>query len=238
MSSRARTQLRRAALAVAASSLLLFGCHKSAPKSRFPEPQRPVAPIVSPRYLNEDARDRVGEASTVMRLAGIQNGMWVADVGAGEGYYTVRLAPLVGKKGRVLAQDIVPETVSSLAARVTRERLDNVAVKLGLPNDPKLPAVSFDRVFLIHMYHEVQRPSEFLWNLRGSLKADGRVVVVDADRPTSRHGTPPKLLICEFGTVGFRLTKFERLPDFESYFAEFEARGPRPLPEEIPVCPA
>lgn len=238
MSSRALTLIGGAAKAAAAFTLLLSGCHKSAPQSRFPDPQRPVAPIVSPRYLNEDARDRVGEASTVMRLAGIQEGMWVADVGAGEGYYTVRLAPLVGKKGRVLAQDIVPDTVSALAARVTRERLDNVAVKLGMANDPKLPAASFDRIFLIHMYHEVQRPSEFLWNVRGSLKTDGRVVVVDADRPTSRHGTPPKLLICEFGAVGFRLTKFERLPDFESYFAEFEARGPRPLPEDIPVCPA
>src|SRR3546814_18233366 len=64
--------------------------------------------------------------------------MSVADVGAGEGYYTVRLAPLVGADGRVLAQDIVPETRDALAQRVTRERLDNVAVKLGEPNDPML----------------------------------------------------------------------------------------------------
>jgi len=164
--------------------------------------------------------------------------MWVADVGAGEGYYTVRLAPLVGKKGRVLAQDIVPETEENLARRVTRERLDNVAVKLGAPNDPKLPASSFDRVFLVHMYHEVERPSEFLWNLRPSLKAGGQVVVVDADRPTYQHGTPPRLLICEFAGVGYQLTRFERLPDTESYFAQFEARGTRPAPEQITVCPA
>jgi ubiquinone/menaquinone biosynthesis C-methylase UbiE len=226
---------------VAAALLLLAlagGCEKQEIKSRFPEPARPVSPIVSARFLDEDSRDRVGEAETVMRLAGIQPGMWVADVGAGEGYYTVRLAPLVGDEGRVLAQDIVSETRDNLAQRVNRERLDNVAVKLGEPNDPKLPVRSFDRVFLIHMYHEVQRPSEFLWHMRPSLKTTGQVVVVDADRPTDRHGTPPKLLICEFAAVGYQLTSFERLPESESYFAMFRPTGPRPEPENIPVCQA
>jgi ubiquinone/menaquinone biosynthesis C-methylase UbiE len=229
---------RRCALVAMPFLLLAGGCEKQPAKSPFPDPQRPVAPIVSPRYLNEDARDSVGEANTVMELAEIHAGMSVADVGAGEGYYTVRLAPLVGPRGRVLAQDIVPETRDNLARRVTRERLDNVAVKLGEPNDPKLPDNSFDRILLIHMYHEVQRPSEFLWHLRASLKRDGRIVVVDADRPTNRHGTPPKLLLCEFATVGYELTRFERLPDSESYFAQFEAKGPRPEPAQIATCPA
>ena len=217
--------------------LLAGGCKKAEVKSAFPDPARPVSPIVSSRYLNEDSRDRFGEAETVMRLAGIKPKMWVADVGAGEGYYTVRLAPLVGAKGRVLAQDIVPETRDNLARRVTRERLDNVAVKLGEPNDPKLPPSSFDRVFLIHMYHEVQRPSEFLWHVRDSLKQSGAVVVVDADRPTSRHGTPPKLLVCEFSAIGYELTRFEPLPDSESYFAQFAPTAPKPRPEEIKSCP-
>ena len=207
-------------------------------QSPFPDPQRPVAPIVSPRYSNEDARDSIGEFETVVRLAGVEPGMSVADIGAGEGYYTIRLSPLVGPEGRVLAQDIVPATRDELAQRVTRERLDNVAVKLGEPNDPKLPEVSFDRVFLIHMYHEIQRPSEVLWHVRGSLKRDGRVIVVDADRTTDRHGTPPKLLVCEFAAIGYELTRFDRLSDSESYFAQFEARGPRPEPEAIPTCPA
>lgn len=218
--------------------ILLASCKPTPEKSPFPDPQRPVAPIVSPRYSNEDARDSVGEADRVMALAEIKPGMFVADVGAGEGYYTVRLSPLVGPGGRVLAQDIMPATRDELADRVTRENLQNVAVKLGEPNDPKLPAASFDRVLLIHMYHEVTRPSEFLWHLRDSLKRDGRVVVVDADRSTDRHGTPPKLLICEFAAVGYGLTRFERLADSESYFAQFEAKGPRPEPGDIPVCPA
>ncbi len=218
--------------------LLLAACQEKTEKSPFPKPARPVSPIVSASYSNEDARDSMREAETVMELADVKEGMYVADIGAGEGYYTVRLAPLVGRKGRVLAQDIVPETRNALAHRVTREDLHNVAVKLGKPNDPLLPDGSFDRVFMIHMYHEIEQPSEFLWNLRPDLKKNGRVVVVDADRPTDRHGTPPRLLICEFAAVGYQLTRFERLKDSESYFAQFEPVGGRPEPKDIPTCPA
>jgi SAM-dependent methyltransferase len=238
MSTRPRPRELRPAL-LAGLSLFAGACDAQQPaRSPFPDPARPVAPIVSPRYSNEDARDSVGEADTVMQLAEIQPGMFVADIGAGEGYYTVRLAPLVGEEGRVLAEDIVPETRDELARRVNRENLQNVAVRLGEPNDPKLPAGSFDRIFMIHMYHEIERPSEFLWNLWSALKKDGRIVVVDADRPTNQHGTPPRLLVCEFAAVGYELTRFERLAESQAYFAQFEARGVRPEPGQIKVCPA
>jgi SAM-dependent methyltransferase len=218
--------------------MLLAGCGGPSPQDRntFPEPRRPVAPIVSSRYLNEDARDSVGEFETVVRLAEIRPGMSVADIGAGEGYYTVRLSPIVGRNGRVLAEDIVPTTIQELARRVQRERLANVAVKVGLTNDPQLPDASFDRVRMIHMYHEIEQPYEFLWHLHGDLKRGGSIVVVDADRPTDRHGTPPRLLVCEFNAVGYELKRFERLPDTESFFAWFEPRGPRPEPSDIPNC--
>ena len=219
------------------AALLLAACGEQEQASPFPEPHRPVAPI-SPRYLNEDARDSVREFETVTRLAEVGPRMSVADIGAGGGYYTVRLSPMVGPKGRVLAEDIVPATIRALAQRIQRERLDNVAIRLGQPNDPQLPAGSFDRVFMIHMYHEIERPSEFLWNLRAALKSDGRVIVVDGDRPTERHGTPPRLLLCEFNAVGYGLTRFERLPDSESYFAQFEARAAKPRPGDIRTCPA
>ncbi len=223
---------RTALLALA----MLAGCEQQEEGSPFPAPKRPVSPIVSSSYSNEDARDSVGEANKVMQLADVRPGMFIADIGAGEGYYTVRLAPLVGRKGRVLAEDIVPETRDSLARRVQRENLDNVAVKLGQPNDPLLPDRSLDRIFMIHMYHEIEMPSEFLWHLRDDIKKDGRVVVVDADRPTDRHGTPPRLLICEFASLGYELVRFERLPESQSYFAEFEGKNPRPEPRQIKVC--
>jgi protein-L-isoaspartate O-methyltransferase len=231
-----RTRLRILGAAAAAFTLLA-ACGGSPEQQRnsFPDPQRPVAPIESSGYLNEDSRDSVGEAERVMELAEIGQGMYVADIGAGEGYYTVRLSPLVGERGRVLAQDVVPETIHELARRVNRERLDNVALRVGQPNNPLLPEASFDRVLMIHMYHEIQRPAEFLWHMRASLKRGGRVVVVDADRPTDRHGTPTRLLVCEFNAVGYELTRFERL-DSETYFAQFEPRGPHPQPADIPAC--
>lgn len=216
--------------------VLLGGCRGQEEKASFPAPQRPVAPIVSSQYRDEDARDSVGEFETVVRLAEIREGMSIADIGAGQGYYTVRLSPIVGREGRVLAEDIVPETIRTLGQRVQRERLDNVALKLGQPNDPQLPDRSFDRILMIHMYHEIQQPSEFLWHLRDDLKPGGKIVVVDADRPTDRHGTPPRLLVCEFNAVGYELTRFDRLADTESYFASFVPRGPRPEPGAIRAC--
>jgi ubiquinone/menaquinone biosynthesis C-methylase UbiE len=163
-------------------------------------------------------------------------GMTVADIGAGEGYYTVRLAARVGPQGRVLAQDIVPAVRDKLAERVNREALDNVSVKLGEPADPKLPENSFDRIFLMHMYHEVTQPYEFLWRLRPSLRPGGLVAVVDMNRSTALHGTPPALLRCEFEAVGYRQVYQQPMPRVGGYLAMFEARGPRPEPEAIRVC--
>ncbi|WP_419809827.1 class I SAM-dependent methyltransferase [Sphingomonas sp.] len=204
----------------------------------FPAADRPVAHIVSPRWSTEEARDRVNEAGAVMDRAGLRPGMTVADIGAGEGYYTIRAAQRVGKTGRVLAEDIIPATRDALAERVTRERLENVSVRLGLPADPRLPAASFDRVLMVHMYHEIEQPYEFLWRLRPSLRPDGLVVVVDADRPTVQHGTPPALLKCEFAAVGYQQVSMQEMPSAGGYIAMFRAAGPRPEPKAIRGCRA
>jgi len=223
------------------SSLLLLlaalaSCRQAPDEQRFPKPLRDVAPIVGDAFSTEDARDRLGEAEQVMELAAVKPGMWVADVGAGEGYYTVRLAPAVGPRGRVLAEDIIAETRNRLAQRVQTERLDNVAVLLGKPDDPMLPPRSFDRVFLVHMYHEVQSPYAFLWNMRAGLKPEGEVVVVDSDRPTRRHGIPPALLTCEFAAVGLQRVQGTMLAGGDAYLATFRIAAPRPRPSEIKPC--
>lgn len=204
--------------------------------SGFPAADRPVATIVSARWSTEEARDRLNEAAQVMDLAGIRQGMTVADIGAGEGYYTVRMAARVGSKGRVVAEDIVPETRDYLATRVLREKLDNVSVRLGLPADPRLPEASFDRVLMVHMYHEIESPYEFLWRLRPALAPGGQAVVVDADRPTELHGTPPALLKCEFAAVGYTLVSMRPMPSAGGYIAIFEAHGDRPEPGAIRAC--
>ncbi|WP_066483536.1 methyltransferase domain-containing protein [Sphingomonas sp. CCH16-B10] len=202
----------------------------------FPAADRPVASIVSTRWSTEEARDRVNEADRVMDRAGIRPGMTVADIGAGEGYYTIRLAQRVGADGRVLAEDIIPATRDALAERVTRERLDNVSVRLGLPADPRLPENSFDRILMVHMYHEIEEPYAFLWRMRPSLRPDGRVIVVDADRPTQNHGTPPALLRCEFAAVGYALVDLQPMASAGGYMATFRVAGPRPDPAAIKAC--
>ena len=120
--------------------------------------------------------------------------------------------------------------------RVERERLDNVSIKPGAPDDPRLPANSFDRVFLVHMYHEVSEPYAFLWRLWPALSKDGQVIVVDVDRATDQNGTPPALLFCEFAAVGFRLTQFVRKPELQGYYAQFEAAGAVSAPSAIRPC--
>jgi predicted methyltransferase len=224
------------ALALAAL-LLAAACRADpAPKSEFPAAGRDVAPIVGDSFSTEDARDRLGEAEAVIAFAGVTPGMSVADIGAGEGYYTARLSRAVGPSGRVLAEDIVSATRDRLALRVNRESLDNVSVRLGLPQDPKLPAASFDRIFLVHVYHEVDRPYEFLWNLRQGLKPGGLIVVVDADRPVKRHGTPPALLDCELASVGLARTREAPLEGSDAYIVLFKLARPLPPPAAIRPC--
>ncbi len=224
-------------------ALVIGGC--SAPEEAadrpdtardFPTPHRPVSELGASQFSTEDKRDSQGEAQKVMDLASIEPGMTIADIGAGEGYYTVRLAERVGARGRVLAQDIDRSVLERLGRRVDRERLDNVSIALGAVDDPHLPLESFDRVFMVHMYHEVGEPYAFLWRLWPSLKEGGKVIVVDVDRPTDRHGIPPGLLACEFERVGYHLEKTEQAPELSGYFAQFRRGATRPDAEEIVPC--
>jgi ubiquinone/menaquinone biosynthesis C-methylase UbiE len=228
-------------------TLLLMGalvaCGRPAPQDdrpesarAFPTPDRPVSNAGASTFSSEVQRDSMNEAQVVMDLARIEKGMSVADLGAGEGYYTVRLANRVGEDGRVLAEDIDPAVTERLGTRVLRERLENVSIKLGTEDDPRLPERSFDRILLVHMYHEVSEPYAFLWRLRPALRPGGKIIVVDVDRPADAHGLPPTLLFCEFASVGFRLTQFVRKPELQGYYAQFEAVGARPAPAQIKPC--
>lgn len=232
-------------LALVGMSVLLAACDMLSPgdgakrpaaAQPFPKADRPVAPIVSTRWSSEEARDRVHEADDIMDRAGIRPGMTVADIGAGEGYYTVRLAARVGAEGRVLAEDIMPEVIEALSRRITREKWDNVSVKLGAPEDPRLPENSFDRIMMVHMYHEIAEPYAFLWHLSPALKKNGELIVVDADRPTDQHGTPPRLLACELAAMGFRMEELIPKPTAGGYFARFRRIAARPDPTRIIPC--
>ncbi|QTD57696.1 class I SAM-dependent methyltransferase [Parasphingorhabdus cellanae] len=210
----------------------------------YPPASRPVSDLAGNQWSTETARDKRGEAEEIMKAAGLAPGMTVADIGAGEGYYTVRLADKVGEEGRVLAQDIDEEVIKRLADRVSRDELDNVSIKLGAPDDPRLPEDSFDRIFLVHMYHEVREPYAFLSRLRPSIRRDqdggtydgGEVIVVDVDRPFVQHGIPPKQLFCEFEAVGYQLIGYMERPELGGYFARFRPVGKSPLPGKIKPC--
>lgn len=230
-------------LALAALATFAMTACEQAPKDNrpetsqvFPKADRPVSKIVSTQFSNEAERDNRDEANTVMSLAEVKPGMSVADIGAGEGYYAVRLAERVGKKGRVLAQDVDSDVLGRLGARAEKDRLDNVSIKLGAQDDPRLPERGFDRVFLVHMYHEVAEPYAFLWRLWPSLKPGGRLVVVDVDKSTASHGIPPALLFCEMEAVGFRLDQFHRKPELAGYYAQFVLAPVRPEPKTIKSC--
>jgi ubiquinone/menaquinone biosynthesis C-methylase UbiE len=236
------------ALAIAALSgaALLAGCDAIMPAASdrpgtaqaFPAPDRPVAAVVSNQFSNEDARDERNEAKVVMDLADIRPGMTVADIGAGEGYYTVRLAERVGADGRVLAQDISRDALDRLGRRVEKERLENISIKLGGTDDPQLPPDSFDRVFMVHMYHEVTEPYAFLWNLWPALNAGGQIVVVESDSRVGSHGLPHTVLFCEFEAVGYVLVEYLERPDIKGYFARFQRGAKRTDPKAIKVCDA
>ncbi len=206
------------------------------PSAAFPAPSRPVAPIVSDQYSDEASRDREGEAELVLGLLGVRPGMAVADIGAGRGYYTVRLAPAVGPTGIVYANDVLAPVLARLNERVVREGLANVRPVLGLPGNANLPPASTDLALMVHMYHEIEDPFGLLWHLHGQLRPRGRVAILEHDRPTRFHGTPPALLACELAAVGFRQVETHQLPT-GSYLVVFEPAA-RPAPDEIRPCPA
>lgn len=204
------------------------------PAGSFPSPARPVAEIVAPRWTREDVRDDAGEFDQVAALARIRSGQSVADIGAGDGYYVARLVPLVGRLGMVFGQDIIPDYLGLLASRARREQWPNVRVVLGEAHDPRLPAGGVDVALMIHMYHEIEQPYALLWNLATAMRSGGRLVILDLERPTTMHGTPPGLLRCELKAVGYRERSFTRTA-FEEYVAIFEAPpiATRPTPAAL-----
>ena len=219
---------------------LLPACQRSGPPAadgrRFPVPDRPVAPIISASYSDEKSRDENGEAERVMDRLGIRPGMRVADIGAGEGYYTVRLARRLGVSATIYAQDVQADYLKQLEARLAREGLTGIRLVLGESRDPKLPPASIDVAILSHMYHEIENPFEFLYRLRPALAPKARIGIIDAVRPTQDHGTPPALLRCELAAVGYRQVDFVPLEPTEVYLAIFVPPDDLPPIETITPC--
>ena len=130
-------------------------------------------------WLDRREREREEDPDLAMRLMRVQRGSTVADLGAGSGYFTVRLARAVGDTGKVYAVDIQQGMLDLLRRAATRAKLTNVVPVLGAADDPKLPPQSLDLVLMVDVYHELSAPQAVLARLKESLKPGGRLVLLE-----------------------------------------------------------
>jgi predicted methyltransferase len=213
---------------------------RAASPQAFPLPQRPVAGIVSPAWGDSAKRDAADEAGQIARRLGLRPGMTVADIGAGSGYDSLRLAGIVRPGGSVIAEDVTARYLQALKASADARRLVNIRIVLGSAGDPKLAPGSIDAAIMVHMYHEIERPYELLYNLAPAFRPGGVLGIEEADRATEAHGTPPALLTCELRAVGYRPLSLAPMQGGMGYFAVFAPPGPgrRPRPDQIRACRA
>jgi ubiquinone/menaquinone biosynthesis C-methylase UbiE len=143
---------------------------------------RVIAPVMGWQAADWLERaDRIEEEAPddAIRVLQIPKGAAVADIGAGSGYMTVRLAAQVGPEGRVYANDVQPQMIELLRRRLESGRILNVTLVQGTIDDPRLPASSVDLELMVDVYHELSRPQQMLRHLREALKPGGRLVLLE-----------------------------------------------------------
>lgn len=172
-------------------------------------------------------RDKRLQVERVMDILGIRSGSNVADVGAGSGWFTVRAAKRAGAQGAVYAEDINPDAIKYIDARVRKAGIHNVHTILGAPDDPRLPTGSIDSVLILKTYHEVADPVRLLENLRKSLRPGGRVGIIDRNGNGEDHGIQKEVVEQEATRAGYRLSnQYDFVKgDNEDYFLVFEANS-------------
>lgn len=197
-------------------------------QSEHPLTGRHIAPVMGSSgadWLERSTREREEHPDQALDLMNVQKGMTVADVGAGTGYMTLRLARRVGPAGKVYANDIQPEMLEKLRSNAKHVDLANIETVLGSEADPKLPAGKMDMVLLVDVYHEFSRPQEMLQGIRRSLKPDGRLVLLEYKKedPTVPIRPDHKMSIPEVKTEveaeGYKLEKvIDTLPRQHIFF--------------------
>jgi ubiquinone/menaquinone biosynthesis C-methylase UbiE len=188
----------------------------AAQQRRHPVSGRVLAPtmgVEGAAWLDRPEREREEAPSKAIAALALRKGDVVADVGAGSGYYTVRLAEAVGPTGRVVATDLQPGMLEILRTRVARERLTNVEVVPGRADDPVLPANTFDLVLLVDVYHELASPQVFVRKLKAALTRGGRLVLIEFRREDARvpireeHKMSVSQVREELAADGFRIER-------------------------------
>ena len=183
---------------------------------------RRFAPIMGYQgagWLERNEREEEEAPGVALNLLKIPEGASVADIGAGSGYMTVRLASHVGPTGRVFANDVQPQMLEMLAKRLANKHITNVTLVQGAIDDPKLPPASVDLELMVDVYHEFSQPQAMLRQLREALKPGGRLVLLEYRKadPTIPIRLEHKMTVAdaklEVEAEGFTLSKVdEALP--------------------------
>ena len=225
-------RLRLALLSFVAGllSLLLFAANlpahgpgsvdnKAAPKTFKGRVIAPPMSYLGADWLERSNREVTQQPEKVLDALKIAPGSTVADIGAGTGYFSVRLAKRVGPQGRVLATDIQPEMLARLSATMQKTGLHNIEPILCTPTDARLPPGQLDLALMVDVYHELAYPEETMAQVRRALKPDGRLVLVEYRGEDPRVPIKPehKMSVAEakmeVEAEGFTLSKVdEALP--------------------------
>ena len=167
----------------------------------------------------------------------IAEGSIVADLGAGGGWFTIRLARRVGPNGLVYAEDIQPQMIDATRRRAQHERLTNVRTVLGTPTDPRLPR-KIDAVLIVDAYHEIEDPVVLLKNVLHSLNPQGRVGVVGylpgggGPGPAPEERVAPETVVKAAEAAGLSFRRGSRCHRFSSSSSSARTRPPRPFPRK------
>jgi SAM-dependent methyltransferase len=179
----------------------------------------PVMGYQGADWLERVERNEEEAPDVALNVLNIQKGASVADIGAGSGYMTEKLAARVGPTGRVFANDVQPQMLEILSRRLAAKRITNVTLLQGTIDDPGLPAASVDLELMVDVYHELSQPQQMLQHLREALKPGGRLVLLEyrKEDPTIPIKPEHKMSVAEakleVEAEGFTLSKVdEALP--------------------------
>jgi predicted methyltransferase len=201
-------------------------------------PRREPANVMS--WEKADWLEREGRAETerpelVLQAMELKAGMTVAEIGAGTGFFSRRIAKVVGPTGKVYAEDIQPQMLDLLKQYTVKEGVRNVAPVLGTETDPKLPAHSVDRVLLVDVYHEFQKPEPMLAAIRNCLAPGGTVTLVEyrlegdtASHINVKHRMSVEQVLSEWTAAGFALVRRSEALPSQHVFIFSARRGARP----------
>lgn len=218
--------MRRLVRLVAMLGVVLAMTSLHAQTQRPPRGHGRLFPPQDLGLLESPDRDQWQKPQQILDALGIADASVVADVGAGAGWFTVRLARRVGPNGRVYAQDVQQEMLDAITRRVAREGLSNVVPRLGRANDPLLPPGALDAILTVDVLHEIDDRVTLLDNLRQALKPGGRLGVVDflpgggGPGPEVDERVPSSVIEAEAARAGLVLLRRETFLPFQ-YFLIF-----------------